>query len=212
MSNLFKKYKECLTNRDYFLSLGFSFLLLIFSLVYYVWALNYATEKASNSVTDIILSNIPVYDVADIFVYGILFFVAFSVYITLADPKRIPFVVKSIAMFAIFRSIFISLTHLGPYPNTFSINVYALNSLTDGGDMFFSGHTGLPFLMALVYWHKNNLRYLFIGLSVFFGTVALLGHYHYTIDVLAAFFITYGIYHICKRIFKKDYKLFMEGQ
>ena len=45
------------------------------------------------------------------------------------------------------------------------------------------------------------LRYLFLAWSVFFGIVVLLGHLHYTIDVLSAFFITYGIVDIAKWLF-----------
>jgi hypothetical protein len=41
-----------------------------------------------------------------------------------------------------------------------------------------------------------------------FGIVVLLGHLHYSIDVLSAFFITYSIYHICELFFKTDKKIF----
>jgi hypothetical protein len=37
-----------------------------------------------------------------------------------------------------------------------------------------------------------------------FGVVVLLGHLHYSIDVLSAFFISYGIYRIAEIIFHKD--------
>ena len=70
-------------------------------------------------------------------------------------------------------------------------------------DLFFSGHTGAPFLMALVFWPHKRLRYIFLAWSGFFAVVVLLGHIHYTIDVLSAFFITYGIYHIALHFFPK---------
>ena len=31
-----------------------------------------------------------------------------------------------------------------------------------------------------------------------------MGHLHYSIDIFAAFFITYAIYHIAVQIFKKE--------
>ena len=77
-----------------------------------------------------------------------------------------------------------------------------------GGDLFFSAHTGTPFLMALAFWDNKFLRILFIVTAVFFGVIVLLGHFHYSIDVLAAFFITYTIYHMAEIIFKKDKKCF----
>ena len=80
--------------------------------------------------------------------------------------------------------------------------------LTSGGDLFFSSHTGLPFLAALLFWEHKIYRYIFLALSLIFGAVVLLGHLHYSIDVFSAFFITYGIYHISRTFFKKDLKLF----
>jgi membrane-associated phospholipid phosphatase len=83
-----------------------------------------------------------------------------------------------------------------------------LNKLTFGGDLFFSGHTGLPFLMALIFWNHPRLRYTFIAASLIFGTSAILGHYHYSIDVFAAYFITYSIFHIARTMFRSDLRLF----
>ena len=85
-----------------------------------------------------------------------------------------------------------------------------LNKFTFGGDLFFSGHTGLPFLMALIFWNNKYLRYSFFALSFIFAATVLLGHLHYSIDVLAAFFITYTIFHIAIFIFKKDYLEFLK--
>ncbi len=211
LKDLVKSYKKYLANKYFVWSSIFGLLFLIFSLGINFLAAAYATEKASSAVTDIILSNIPIYNVANIFVYGLLALIVFIAFITLIRPQRIPFIAKSTATFILIRSIFISLTHIGPYQNTIPINVDILKIFTTGGDLFFSGHTGLPFLMALIFWQKKFLRYLFIALSVAFGAVALLGHYHYTIDVLSAFFITYGIYHICLKFFKKDYQIFLNG-
>jgi len=62
----------------------------------------------------------------------------------------------------------------------------------------------MPFLLALMFWNNKVLRYVFLGFSILFAVVVLLGHLHYSIDVLSAFFITYTIFDICKFIFKKD--------
>ncbi|MEI8091030.1 MAG: phosphatase PAP2-related protein [bacterium] len=77
-----------------------------------------------------------------------------------------------------------------------------------GADLFFSGHTGLPFLFALIFWNNKWMRYLFVLTAIYFGAIVLLGHLHYSIDVLSAFFITYTIRHINEFLWKKD-KLYM---
>jgi membrane-associated phospholipid phosphatase len=75
-----------------------------------------------------------------------------------------------------------------------------------GNDSFFSGHTGLPFLMAFIYYDRKWLRIIFISLSMIFGAVVLLAHIHYTIDVLSAFFISYGIYRLSRLLYSKDFQ------
>ncbi len=159
--------------------------------------------------TDIILDNIPTFDVEIIFIYGAILFVLFLVIVLLKEPRQIPFIVKSIALFVFIRAIFISLTHIGFIPEqpAMTTNII-LRNLMFGADYFFSGHTGLPFLMALSYWGSKHLRNIFLAVSIIFGASALLGHYHYSIDVFAAFFISYSIFRIAKWLFAKDYELF----
>lgn len=200
-------YKNYFSDKYFVLSFASSLAFLGASLLvnYFAWV--YATAKQSNPVTDIFLSNVPVYDVSDIFVYGFLLFLTLVVLLLLFQPQKIPFVLKSSAVFILVRSLFITLTHIGLYPDIFSADVEIFTGITSGGDLFFSGHTGFPFLMALIFWKNKRLRYMFIFFSIFFGTVSLLGHYHYSIDVLAAFFITFGAYHMCLKLFKKDYKI-----
>lgn len=206
-----KKYKNYLADRYFVWSLVLGILFLAFSLFINYWSCVYATIRQSNYVTDIILSNIPVYNVAGIFIYGIIAVITFVFFLILFKPRTALFVIKSSAVFILFRSIFMSLTHIGLYPNIISADLDIFKGITSGGDLFFSGHAGFPFLMALIFWRDKVLRYSFIFISVGLGIVALLGHYHYTIDVLSAYFITYGIYHICLKFFKKDYKIFLNG-
>lgn len=184
-------------------------LLLSVSVVINYYAGTYATEQASNSVTDIILSNIPVFNVDIIFVYGPFLLIIFVTTLLILQPKYIPFTLHSLTLFILTRAFFISLTHIGPFPSQEVLNLGTFSSkFIFGGDLFFSGHTGIPFLMALVFWHEKYLRYIFIAWSIFFGTAALLGHLHYTIDVFSAFFITYTIFHVAEIVFKKERALF----
>jgi|SRR3989338_11289296 len=205
------KYKFYFAHREFLTAFFVSIGLLCMSLIFNFYAGSYATDSASNPVTDIVLNNIRTYDVDGIFIYGTMLFLGFLVLLSLLEPQRIPFIIKSIALFIAIRAVFVSLTHIGPFPTQLAINSSFLDKFSFGGDLFFSGHTGLPFLMALVFWEKLYLRILFIASSVFIGVVVLMAHLHYSIDVLAAFFITYTIFHIAERLFKKDRKLFYQG-
>lgn len=172
-------------------------------------AIDFANEAATSPVGDIILSNTPVFDVGIYFVYGMFLLVAFITALCLAHPNRIPFVLHSLTLFVLIRCVFVSLTHVGAF-TTQAVSDFgpAITRMFFGADHFFSGHAGAPFLMALIFWQYPTLRYLFLAWSAFFSVVVLLGHLHYTIDVLAAFFITYGIFQIAKWLLPKDWALF----
>jgi hypothetical protein len=204
MKQKFEDYKKYFTDKYFLKSLILSFIFLTISLVVNFYAGTYATERASNPVTDIILSNIPVFDLDGVFIWGSFILGAFITLICLYRPERIPFVVKSIALFVVVRSLFITLTHLGPFPSQIVIDSNLLSKMSFGGDLFFSGHTGLPFLLALIFWKNKLMRYVFLCFSIMFAIVVLFAHLHYSIDVLSAFFITYSIFHIAEYLFKKD--------
>jgi len=210
MNQTIQKFKKCFSNKRYIISFISSFIFLSIAMIINFFAGTYATERASNPVTDIILSNIRVYDVDGFFIYGSFLLVIVIALVVLHRPNKIPFTIKSIALFIIIRSIFITLTHLGPFPSQTIIQSDILSKMSFGGDLFFSGHTGLPFLLALMFWNEKWLRYIFLAFSIMFAVVVLLAHLHYSIDVLAAFFITYSIFHISTYIFKKNLNMFLE--
>jgi len=214
MDNTLKKHKAFWSNRSFMTSAFFGLALFALSLAANFLSTAYATKSASNYVEDLIVSRLPVFNVSFIVNEGVLLFIIFVLAIFLVEPRRIPFTLKSMALFIFIRSIFVTLTHLGPFPErTFIDPTDWLQSLNSGDDFFFSGHTGLPFLVALIFWKDRLIRYVSLAVSGVFGVSVLLGHLHYSIDVFSAFFITYGIFHISRRFFKKDYELiFSEAQ
>jgi hypothetical protein len=116
------------------------------------------------------------------------------------------------ALFLLVRAVFVSLTHVAPSPIDPQLPAPFLNSIFYGSDLFFSGHTGLPLLAALAFWHIPPWRMLYLALTAFFGAVVLLGHYHYSIDVLAALFITHGVFQMSCWLFGRDYALFRSSE
>ncbi len=209
MQRLAAKYNTYFRDKKFVYSVIATFIFLALGLGANIYAVSYATERASNPVTDIVLSNIPIINTNLISLYGPVLLWLFVFTLSFLEPRRFPFTFKSVALFLLIRSGFVTLTHLGVFPEQLPITTNNfISNLTTGSDLFFSGHTGLPFLLALIYWNTKFLRYLFITASIVFGTAVLLGHYHYSIDVLAAFFITYTIYHIAGLFFKNDKRIF----
>jgi PAP2 superfamily C-terminal len=203
-----ESHKNLWKDKSFILSFILGVVLLLSSFVISYFAGVFATKSVSSSVTDIILDNTSVWDVTFIFINGAVIFWAFLLIFTIIEPKRFPFALKSLALFTVIRSAFIVLTHLAPFPVRLMLPAENLiDMFSFGGDLFFSAHTGAPFMMALIYWDHKYIRYLCLASSVLFGIVVLLGHLHYSIDVFAAFFITYSIYHLSRYIFKKDFAL-----
>ncbi len=207
-------YKTYFTDKNFLISFFGGLLLLIVSLAMQFYISGYVNNLPSTPVTDLILSNIRVYDVGGIFVYGSVLLLFIGLFIGFAEPKRLPFAMKSIALFTLIRSLFVILTHISAFPTSIVIESSFFNSplftgIFTGNDLFFSGHTGLPFLLALMFWKQKTIRTIFLGFSITFAIVVLLGHIHYSIDVLAAYFITYTIFETCKFLFKKEWELFL---
>ena len=127
-------------------------------------------------------------------------------------PNRLPFALKSMAVFLLVRSVFVALTLIAPSPIDPQKPAPFFNSIFYGGDLFFSGHTGLPFMAALAFWHIPQWRTFYLALTAFFGSIVLLGHYHYSIDVLAALFITHCVFQMSHWLFGRDYALFRSSE
>jgi hypothetical protein len=129
----------------------------------------------------------------------------------LLKPSRLIFTLKAVAIFIAVRAFMISVTHLGVYPGQitpdpgFLGSIYSALNLQAG--YFFSAHTGLPILVALIFWDERPWRYLFLALSIVFGISVLIAHVHYSIDVFAAPFMTYSIFKLAQYLFAEDYAL-----
>lgn len=208
-----QSFKINFSDRNFLVSFFGGVLLLTISLIVQFFIIGYVNSLTTSPVTDIILSNIRVYDVSATFVYGSILLTIIGVIIGLRRLNCLPFAMKSVALFTLIRSIFVTLTHISPFPThavislPFFLNNEAFSGIFTGNDLFFSGHTGLPFLLALIFWQYKTERTIFMGFSILFAVVVLLGHIHYSIDVLSAYFITYSIFQICKFLFKKEWGL-----
>jgi len=206
MKNIIHKHKAFWQEKNIVLDIVMGIVFFVVGLFTTYYANYYAVLRASNSVTDIILDNLPVVNVDFIYSTGAAIFIFIVALIALYDPRRISFILKSSALFLIIRSLFMVLTHIAPPPDALYLDSSDfLHKLSSGDDLFFSAHTGLPFLFSLIFWHDKKYKWLFLICTLLGASAVLLGHLHYSIDVFSAFFITFGIFKISKKVFHKEY-------
>jgi len=141
-------YKKYFTDKKFVASFLGGMLLLFVSLVVQFFITGYVTRSSSFSVTDIILSNTRVYAVGGIFVWGSVALFLVGLFVCIKKIDSTPFVMKSVATFTLIRSVFVSLTHISPFPthaiiNSTFFNREAFYGIFTGNDLFFSGHTGI---------------------------------------------------------------------
>jgi hypothetical protein len=194
-------------------SLYVGFLLLALALFVQMRGGRYAERKAVQAapVQDILLDNLPTVNLDLIVVQGSLFVILLGAMLFVRHPRFLIFGIKAVALFIIVRATFLNLTTFGVYPSRAvfdpSLGSGPYDLINFDGNFFFSGHTGMPFLMALVFWERKGIRTFFLAVSVLFAMSVLLAHVHYSIDVFAAPFITYGIFKIAEWLFAGDYAL-----
>lgn len=200
--------------KNSFLLLLESILLFVFVLLIQHFAYNYIDYHVNgSSVGDLFLDNLPTVNLSFFIVQGALLLTLIIIALFIINPQYVSFSLKTLALFLIIRSFFISLTHLGANlnqltldPNSIGFSIYDF-LYNAKNDFFFSGHVGASFLFALIFWKEKLWSVLFFIMSFIFAVSMILAHMHYSIDVFAAPFITYGIFTISKNLFKKDFKL-----
>lgn len=177
-----------------------------------LYELEYSLRPTSTYVGDLLLDNLPTLPLHFVIINLAVFFVVFgSLYIIVRYPRYVLFSLKAVALLIAIRAFFISLTHVGIYPGVippdygFFTNVYTYFNWQVG--FFFSGHTSIPLLMAFIFWKNVHMRSIFILMGTLFGLAVLLAHIHYSIDVFAAPFMAFGIFHFAKYLFPTDWKL-----
>ncbi|MEI6810817.1 MAG: phosphatase PAP2-related protein [Candidatus Nomurabacteria bacterium] len=162
-----------------------------------------ATLHASNTVTDSVTDYIPYIDTSFIHITVSNLVYYFRLAIPFIFPELLPFSLFTTGVLICLRDITINLTHIGPPAmyTTFS------SSVMTGGDLFFSGHVANVFLFGLIFYKHKILRNMFFVLSFVFAISAVVGRYHYSIDVVAAPFFAYGVFSFMKKILPVEYSM-----
>ncbi len=166
-----------------------------------------ADQRVMPTGSDWLLKRLPIINVLPILSWGWL---ALHIYAggaaILYYPRRMPFLIFMLSLFIAIRSVFISLSPIGPPKDMMDMSKLdflfsqIMGTWTFQNEFVFSGHTSIPFLFFLffeTYW----LRTLCLTGSIVMGLCVLLSHNHYTVDVLGAFFVSYSIYRLSEWAF-----------
>ena len=185
-------------------SLVTGWLWLILGLVIANRAGTYATAMAGPPVGDLILDHIPTLDLTTLHVSVAIGYWLCVVAWMAWQPQAQAFATRAFAMLLVVRSIFICITHLGPPPNLLKVEGPFAPLILFTGDLFFSGHVGAPFLLALIFWERPAVRWTGLAAAAFFAPVVLLAHVHYSLDVLGALPMVWAIFEASCRLFPRD--------
>lgn len=185
-----------------------SLLFFLLAGIAYTAAGDYLLDHAKNTAVspDAILDSIGPYNLSFIFIWLFLAVnLVYFAYPIIYRTKEIAYTINMFSLFVIVRSAFIMFTHLRPPADAIhAVYPWFLQFLNYSNDLFFSGHTGVPFLGFLIFSRYNKtIAYAMLASSIILGITVLLMHVHYSIDVFSAYFITYGIYVIGNKLFKK---------
>ncbi len=216
MKTFSQKWKTLLKDKRYVLLFIFSILILFFA-EYLLVVITTYKDGFTNfpSVGDLILDHISVRDWMPLYLYGP--FVALLItlfYLIFFRPDLFPFALFTFALIDLFRAFTISLTDIAPpadiiYLQKPELIDASLKYLFMKSDLFFSGHVS-HVLLSFFLFKEFKIRWFMLIWSFVMGATVLVMHVHYSIDVFAAFFITYGVYKIAEKIYSKINKSFLQ--
>lgn len=164
----------------------------------------YVRGAETADVPDLILDHIGPYDWGWLFVYGYLGLVfALFLYPMFLHIRTLHIVMSQFSLLVMLRAIFMIFTHLATPLDAIEVSFpWVFKGLSFENDMFFSGHTAIPFLGFFLF-KGSKVRYFFLIGSICMAVSALVMHRHYSIDVFAAYFMTYCSHKIGRVLIRK---------
>ncbi|MBI3289316.1 MAG: hypothetical protein HYZ74_07340 [Elusimicrobia bacterium] len=123
-------------------------------------------------------------------------------------PRRIPFLLFLLSVYIVVRALFVFLSPIGAPSGMVDMRLHdaifsrILGTWTFTNEFVFSGHTAIPFLFFL-FFRTRGLKTLMLAGSLLMAVCVLLSRNHYTVDVLAAFLVSYSVYALADRGFAR---------
>lgn len=164
----------------------------------------YVTFRHTVQVPDLILDRLPSIDLSFLFTYGYMaLIVGMFSYPIFRRIRMLHVVAIQFSLLLILRSVFMVFTHVSTPAGSVAVHFPGFFSkLYFENDMFFSGHTAMPFL-GFYLFRRSWLRYVYLVGAIVMGIVVLAMHLHYSVDVFAAFFMTYASYQMGGALLRK---------
>ncbi len=156
--------------------------------------------------TDLILERLPWVDATPLLSYGfVALHAVFFLYWFKREPRRVPYLLAQLALFMLVRNVFIALTPVAAPEGILPIYRGGPmggfdNTMNFENELFFSGHTGTPFLYFLMSRRTPWLAWPCLIFSGLMGVGVLLTRNHYAIDVVGAWFITYAVHSLGRKL------------
>jgi hypothetical protein len=159
--------------------------------------------------SDWVLRHLPLVNVLPVLSWGWFTLHLYAAWVAITRyPKRMPFLMFMLGLYMIVRTLFIFLSPIGPPEGMVDMRerdiIFSrlLGKYTFTNEFIFSGHTSIPFLFFLFFEEPFRKTVMFCG-SLTMGLCVLLSHNHYTVDVLAAFPMSYSIYVLSDRWYQR---------
>ncbi len=166
-----------------------------------------ADQRALPTGSDWLLRRLPVVDVLPVLSwgwFGLHIFAAGAA--ALYYPRRMPFLIFMLSVFLFIRTAFVFLSPIGHPTGMLDMSkmdwIFAkiMGAWTFNNEFVFSGHTGIPFLFYL-FFETRGLKTIMLAGSITMAVCVLLSHNHYTVDVLAAYLVSYSIYKLSETLY-----------
>jgi hypothetical protein len=177
-------------------------------LIAFPFFFNFIETRDGIILNDFIISKLPAYDVS--IPTFIIIWSMFLLFLNRAlyNPELLLLFLWGFIFLSISRFISIYLIPLNPPEQLIALRdpitniFYGKKHGFITKDLFYSGHTSTQFLMCLCFTKKSDKLLALIS-TILIGFFVLIQHVHYTIDVLAAPFLTYFVFLLSKKIVKR---------
>jgi hypothetical protein len=177
-------------------------------LIAFPFFFNYIETRDGIILNDFIISKLPAYDVS--IPTFIIIWSMFLLFLkrTIYNPELLLLFLWGFIFLSISRFISIYLIPLNPPEQLIALRDPITNMFYGKKhgfitkDLFYSGHTSTQFLMCLCFTKKSDKLLALIS-TILIGFFVLIQHIHYSIDVLAAPFLTYLVFLLSKKMVKR---------